>query len=70
MTRSRWKGPSIQQKFKQKKTIIIPRYIEILPRFVGFDFNIHNGKNYTNLTVKETMINHKFGEFSFTRFKK
>ena len=70
MTRSKWKGPSIQQKFKQKKTTIIPRYIEILPGFVGFDFNVHNGKNYINLVVKENMINHKFGEFSFTRFKK
>jgi len=46
------------------------RRTEIIPKFVGFNFNIYNGKNYINLKIKESMISHKFGEFSLTRSKK
>ena len=70
MARSKWKGPFIQKSFFLKKDIIMSRSIEIVPKFVGFTFNIYNGKNYISLIVKENMIGHKFGEFSFTRFKK
>lgn len=70
MSRSKWKGPSVQHFSLKKNTIIIPRHVEIIPKFVGFNFNIYNGKNYTSLNVKETMISHKFGEFSLTRSKK
>ncbi len=48
---------------------MIQRNTEILQQFIGFTFNIHNGKNFIVLTVKEQMIQHKFGEFSFTRSK-
>lgn len=70
MARSKWKGPFIQKSFLLKKDIIMSRSIEIVPKFVGFTFNVYNGKNYINLIVKENMISHKFGEFSFTRLKK
>lgn len=71
MSRSKWKGPFIKNSVLIKKNtlILIQRNTEILPQFIGFTFNIHNGKNFIVLTVKEQMIHHKFGEFSFTRSK-
>ena len=77
MSRSKWKGPYINPEFlkkrntekKQQKTLIVSRNSEIVPRFLGLAFNIHNGKNYVELTITEDMISHKFGEFSFTRAK-
>jgi ribosomal protein S19 len=77
MGRSKWKGPYINPEFleennvgkKQQKTLIISRNSKIVPKFLGSIFNVHNGKNYVELTVTEDMINHKFGEFSFTRAK-
>ena len=61
-------GPEFLEK-KQQKTLLISRNSEIVPRFLGLGFNIYNGKNYVGLIVTEDMINHKFGEFSFTRAK-
>lgn len=77
MGRSKWKGPYINPEFlkesntekNQQKTLIVSRNSKIVPKFLGLTFNIHNGKNYTELTITEDMINHKFGEFSFTRAK-
>jgi small subunit ribosomal protein S19 len=77
MGRSKWKGPYINPQFfkknstknKQQKTLIISRNSKIVPRFLGLTFDIHNGKNYVELTVTENMMSHKFGEFSFTRTK-
>jgi small subunit ribosomal protein S19 len=77
MGRSKWKGPYINPEFlknrstekEQQKTLVISRNSEIVPRFLGLTFNIHNGKNYVELVVTEDMITHKFGEFSFTRAK-
>jgi ribosomal protein S19 len=71
MSRSKWKGPFLNFKtlnfIKNKK--IISRNSLIVPSFVGFTYNVHNGKNYFEITVYENMIGHKFGEFSFTRAK-
>ena len=39
----------------------------ILPDYVGYTFQIHNGKNYKKLVVSEDMVGKKFGEFSPTR---
>jgi small subunit ribosomal protein S19 len=77
MGRSKWKGPYINPEFlkgshtekNQQKTLIISRNSKIIPKFVGLTFNVYNGKNYVELTITEDMINHKFGEFSFTRAK-
>lgn len=71
MGRSKWKGPYTNTEFLEKssgeKPIIISRNSKIVPKFLGLSFNVHNGKNDKELTVTEDMINHKFGEFSFTR---
>ncbi len=39
----------------------------ILPEFVGYTFNVHNGKTFIKVFVTENMVGHKLGEFSPTR---
>jgi small subunit ribosomal protein S19 len=39
----------------------------IVPEFVGFTFNVHNGKVFVPVFVTENMVGHKLGEFSPTR---
>ena len=39
----------------------------ILPQFVGLTFGVHNGRKFIPVLVTETMVGHKFGEFSPTR---
>jgi small subunit ribosomal protein S19 len=39
----------------------------ILSEFVGYTFDIHNGKSFVSIQVIEEMIGHKFGEFASTR---
>jgi len=72
MGRSKWKGPYFNHKKlngnnKQKNTIY--KNSEIVPQFVGQTFKIHNGKDLIDLLVTNEMLNHKFGEFVFTRGK-
>lgn len=67
MSRSKWKGPYINSNFLKKKSLIMSRDSEIVPKFIGLTFTIHNGKTYIDLNVTENMVGHKFGEFSFTR---
>lgn len=76
MGRSKWKGPYIetvlieQSNTKQKvDKYKASRNSEIVPKFLGVTFNVHNGKNYSEVTVTNDMIGHKFGEFVFTRSK-
>jgi small subunit ribosomal protein S19 len=74
MTRSKWKEPYLNPKhlknldLKKKRHLnVMSRNSEIIPKFLGLTFKIHNGKNFVELNVTETMIGHKFGEFIFTR---
>lgn len=76
MGRSKWKGPYIetalleQSNTKQKiEKYKASRNSEVVPKFLGVTFNVHNGKNYSEVTVTNDMIGHKFGEFVFTRSK-
>lgn len=77
MSRSKWKGPFIdinninelKEKRQENKLISMGRNSEITPLLVGFSYNVHNGKTYSEVSVTENMIGHKFGEFSFTRAK-
>jgi small subunit ribosomal protein S19 len=80
MSRAKWKGPFVNTKNlnelnlikKQehlKKNAAISRDCAIIPSFIGLTFNVYNGKNYSELTVNEHMVGHKFGEFNFTRAK-
>lgn len=76
MSRSKWKGPYIQTiRIEQSNTkqkidkYTASRNSEIVPKFLGITFNVHNGKTYSEVTVTNDMIGHKFGEFVFTRSK-
>ena len=39
----------------------------ILPQFIGFTFQVHNGNRFIPVKVTQEMVGHKFGEFSPTR---
>jgi small subunit ribosomal protein S19 len=78
MSRSAKKGPFIDPKLMQKvqrqkqvgdKTVIKTwsRSCQIPPEFVGHTFGVHNGRNFINVFVVETMVGHRLGEFSPTR---
>ena len=40
----------------------------IVPEFVGFTFQVHNGNKFLPVYVTENMVGHRLGEFSPTRF--
>jgi small subunit ribosomal protein S19 len=43
------------------------RRCTIPPEFVGFTFDVHNGKVFKKVFVTEDMVGHRLGEFSLTR---
>ena len=78
MSRSAKKGPYIDTKLMQKvqrqkqtgdKSVIKTwaRSCQIPPEFVGHTLAVHNGRNFINVFVVETMVGHRLGEFSLTR---
>jgi len=74
MSRAKWKGPyanienlKILNKSKKQHIYLITRNSEILPKFVGLTFKIHNGKTFKEVIVSDSMVGYKFGEFVFTR---
>lgn len=76
MTRSLKKGPYIDEKLLKKvhalkpgtKTIVKTwcRACTITPEVVGFTFGVHNGKDFIPVFVTDSMVGHRFGEFSPT----
>lgn len=79
MSRAIWKGPFIEPSFFRQKNMvskttsnkhkIYSRRSAISPQFIGRDVLVYNGQKWIEFRVKEEMIGHKFGEFSFTRKK-
>ena len=78
MARSVWKGPFVDITLIKKaekvsesgrKEVIKTwsRRSTILPQFVGLTFGVYNGKKFIPVSVNESMVGHKFGEFSPTR---
>ncbi len=78
MSRSSKKGPYVDPKLslkvmKQKnsgdKTAIKTwsRACTISPDFVGHTFLVHQGKNFIEVFINESMVGHKLGEFAPTR---
>ena len=78
MTRSIWKGPFVDSSLIKKaeklsqsgrKEVLKTwsRRSTILPEFVGLTFGVYNGKKFIPVTITETMVGHKLGEFSPTR---
>jgi len=76
MSRSLKKGPYIDEKLIKKleqrkkgdKTPIRTwsRSCVIVPEMVGFVFEVHNGKDFIPVIIREDMVGHKLGEFSAT----
>jgi ribosomal protein S19 len=74
MSRAKWKGPFVVNYLKpiekdQRNPLIVARNSEIMPEFIGKIFSVHNGKIYSEITVTENHVGHKFGEFAITRAK-
>ena len=79
MSRSTKKGPYVDAKLMKKVTALKSsggkkviktwaRASTIAPEFVGFTFNIHNGRKFLPIYISEHMVGHKLGEFAPTRF--
>lgn len=76
MSRAKWKGPYVKTRLlvnllsvPNEKIMKTCRNSIILPKFVGITFKIYNGKIFSNLTISDQMIGHKFGEFVPTKKK-
>ncbi|HVP12307.1 MAG TPA: 30S ribosomal protein S19 [Phycisphaerae bacterium] len=78
MTRSLKKGPFVDARLYEKVQKAIQagtrdpiktwaRRCTIPPEFVGFTFEVHNGKVFKKVFVTEDMVGHRLGEFSLTR---
>jgi len=78
MSRSSKKGPFIDPKLltkvtKQKQSgdknpiKTWSRACTISPDFVGHTFMVHQGKNFVEVFVNESMVGHKLGEFANSR---
>ena len=78
MGRSLKKGPYVEEKLlkkikklkdtgKREPIKTWARRSTIPPDFVGWTFNVHNGKTFIPVYVTENMVGHKLGEFSPTR---
>lgn len=73
MARSIKKGPYVDQNILKKiktgeKRVIKTwaRNCTITPEMIGFEFDVHNGKQFIRVLITEEMIGHKLGEFSPT----
>lgn len=83
MARSKWKSPFTDQylikkverlnklkKQGKKQNFVVrtwSRRSTILPNFVGYTFQIHNGKTFKSIIINNDMVGHKLGEFALTR---
>ena len=76
MPRSLKKGPFIDEKLLKKvKKVQNPgkevirtwsRACTITPEMIGYTFEVHNGKEFITVHIREDMVGHKLGEFSPT----
>ena len=76
MTRSVKKGPYVDAKLLKKVLARKPedgaiktwaRNSQIAPEFVGFTFDVHNGRDFIPVTASEDMVGHRLGEFAPTK---
>ena len=76
MSRSLKKGPFVDEKLlKKMKKVQHPekevirtwsRACTITPEMIGYTFEVHNGKEFIPVHIREDMVGHKLGEFSPT----
>jgi small subunit ribosomal protein S19 len=78
MSRSKKKGPYFDERLlakverQQRSGSREPiktwaRDCTVVPDFIGFNFLVHNGRQFIKLFVTEDMVGHKLGEFAPTR---
>jgi small subunit ribosomal protein S19 len=78
MSRSAKKGPYVVEKLFRKVEKMSTagrkqpiktwaRACTIVPEFVGYTFQVHNGRAFIDVFCTEDMVGHKLGEFSMTR---
>jgi len=78
MSRSSWKGPFVEDYLIKKVQVASEknahahiktwsRKSTIIPMFVGYTFDVYNGKKFIAVTISEDMVGRKLGEFSPTR---
>ncbi|HRY60292.1 MAG TPA: 30S ribosomal protein S19 [Patescibacteria group bacterium] len=77
MSRSSKKGPFVDPRVLKKldgmsigdKKVIKTwlRHCVISPEMVGFNFAVHNGKDFIPVYATENMVGHRLGEFAPTR---
>jgi len=78
MSRSRKKGPYIQEPLRKKVMAMLrsgdrrviktwSRASTIIPQMVGMTIGVHNGKTHVPIYITENMVGHKLGEFAPTR---
>lgn len=76
--RSSKKGPYVDERLLKKiqklkemgKKAPIKTWIrksQIPPEFVGYTFQVHNGRKFIDVFINESMVGHRLGEFSPTR---
>jgi ribosomal protein S19 len=70
MSRSRWKGSFLNinlKKLKKKGRIKIWARDSVISRaFLDKKVSIYNGKDFRAMTINDTHLGYKFGEFAFT----
>ena len=52
---------------RNKKIKTHQRDIVIIPKLVGFNIGVYNGKNFQEIPITIEMIGHRLGEFAMTR---
>lgn len=78
MTRSSKKGPYVDERLMKKVLKLIEnggklflktwsRACAIHPKFIGFTFAVHNGKDHVPVFITENMVGMKLGDFALTR---
>jgi len=45
------------------------REMIIVPKMLGWEVQVHNGKEFVPVKITEEMLNHRLGEFAMTRKK-
>ncbi len=81
MSRSLKKGPFVDPNILKKMRRVKDRDKDMIktwarsctisPEMIGYNFLVHNGKDFISVRITEEMVGHKLGEFSpTTKFKK
>ncbi|MEK6908541.1 MAG: ribosomal protein S19 family protein [Nanoarchaeota archaeon] len=61
---------SAEEKISRKKRVRTHlRDLIIVPKMVGMNIQVYNGKSFEDVTVDIEMIGHRLGEFALTRQK-